>query len=91
MVGYGVNPNAPRLPFVTTTILFRPLAWLWRPILGVLQWVFESIYQALYEAVVEKENISSFQTMAETVASYTTQVVQATMEADYSIMDDDFV
>ncbi|KAJ9649785.1 hypothetical protein H2199_000564 [Coniosporium tulheliwenetii] len=91
MVGYGVNSDAPRLPFVTTTILFRPLAWLWRPILGVFQWLFESIYQALYQAVVEEESVSSFQTMAETMASYTTQVVKATMEADFSIKDDEFV
>lgn len=31
MTGYGVNPNAPRLPFVIPTLLFRPLRWLWHP------------------------------------------------------------
>ncbi|KAF2097639.1 hypothetical protein NA57DRAFT_77891 [Rhizodiscina lignyota] len=31
MVDYGVDPNAPELPFVTFTLLFRPLKWLWHP------------------------------------------------------------
>lgn len=36
MVGFGVNPDAPRYPFVIPTLLFRPLRPLWEP---CLKWV----------------------------------------------------
>ena len=39
MVGFGVDINAPRMPFVTTTLMSRPFEWLWRPALGFLAWV----------------------------------------------------
>lgn len=39
MSGYGVDINAPRRPFVTITILFRPLKWLWRPVFTFLEWL----------------------------------------------------
>lgn len=36
MRGYGVDPNAPRLPFVMVTLLFRPFRWAWKPMLNSL-------------------------------------------------------
>lgn len=36
MRGYGVDPNAPRLPFVVVTLLFRPLRWAWKPALNTV-------------------------------------------------------
>ena len=42
MSGYGVDINAPRMPYVTSTILVkRPLAWLWRPVYAFLQMLVE--------------------------------------------------
>lgn len=41
MKGYGVDIYAPRMPYVTTTILLkRPFSWLWRPVWNVVCWVF---------------------------------------------------
>ncbi|GAB7363078.1 hypothetical protein MBLNU230_g3370t1 [Neophaeotheca triangularis] len=33
MCGSGCDPDAPRYPFVLPTLLFRPVRWLWRPVL----------------------------------------------------------
>lgn len=40
MRSYGVDPRAPRFPFVLPTLLFRPFEFLWRPIFAVLAWCF---------------------------------------------------
>ena len=36
MVGFGVDPDAPRFPFVIPTLVFRPLRWLWKPVCEAL-------------------------------------------------------
>ncbi|KAK4974810.1 hypothetical protein LTR28_009854 [Elasticomyces elasticus] len=46
MVGYGVDENAPRYPFVIPTLLFRPFEVLWRPVLNLLAWCFGSLFDA---------------------------------------------
>jgi len=38
MHGFGVNPDAPRFPFVIPTLLFRPLKFVWEPAFGSLAW-----------------------------------------------------
>jgi hypothetical protein len=45
MVGYGVNPDAPRYPFVIPTLLFRPLRPVWKP---ALKWLEASCTSGLY-------------------------------------------
>ncbi|KAG8626662.1 hypothetical protein KVT40_005607 [Elsinoe batatas] len=47
MTGFGVNPDAPRYPFVLPTILFRPVRWLWHPITSTLVWVVGQIWTGL--------------------------------------------
>lgn len=42
MDGYGVDPDAPRAPFVALTLLLRPLAFVWRPLLGLLGALFSA-------------------------------------------------
>ncbi|KAI7360331.1 hypothetical protein KC354_g8962 [Hortaea werneckii] len=48
MVGYGVDYDAPRFPFVLPTLVFRPLKPLWLPMVEYLQWCGECIVNWLY-------------------------------------------
>lgn len=45
MTGFGVNPDAPRYPFVIPTLLFRPLRPIWRP---AFAWLEACCTTALY-------------------------------------------
>ncbi|KAK5680203.1 hypothetical protein LTS10_007130 [Elasticomyces elasticus] len=42
MVGYGVNPDAPKFPFVLPTVVARPMKWVWGPIWEVVRNCFGS-------------------------------------------------
>ncbi|KAK5757402.1 hypothetical protein LTS12_012485 [Elasticomyces elasticus] len=42
MVGYGVNPEAPKFPFVLPTVVARPLKWIWGPVWEVVRNYFGS-------------------------------------------------
>ncbi|KAK3656737.1 hypothetical protein LTR56_002718 [Elasticomyces elasticus] len=42
MVGYGVNPEAPKFPFVLPTVVARPLKWVWGPVWEVVRNYFGS-------------------------------------------------
>lgn len=44
MHSYGVDPNAPVFPFVIPTLLFRPFAFLWRPLFAGLAWCFGVLF-----------------------------------------------
>ncbi|KAI9775630.1 MAG: hypothetical protein M1835_005739 [Candelina submexicana] len=44
MEGYGVNIHAPRMPWVTATMIWRPLSWFLLPIWKVLTWVTWQVY-----------------------------------------------
>ncbi|PNS15831.1 hypothetical protein CAC42_4283 [Sphaceloma murrayae] len=47
MAGFGVDPSAPRYPFVVPTMLFRPLRWLWRPVTSTLVWLLGQLWTGL--------------------------------------------
>ena len=48
MKGYGVDIHAPRMPYVTTTILLkRPFSWLWRRLWNVLYWALRFAWRML--------------------------------------------
>ena len=53
MVDYGVDPFAPRPPYITLTLLTRPWAWLWRPLLSLTKWVVRLCLSTLYEYLAE--------------------------------------
>jgi hypothetical protein len=44
MIGYGVDPEAPRYPFVIPTLLFRPLRSVWKPVLKWLETSFSTVF-----------------------------------------------
>ncbi|KAI7085240.1 hypothetical protein KC356_g6093 [Hortaea werneckii] len=48
MVGYGVDYDAPRFPFVLPTLVFRPWKPLWLPVAEYLHWCAECIVNWLY-------------------------------------------
>ncbi|OCL01657.1 hypothetical protein AOQ84DRAFT_393484 [Glonium stellatum] len=86
MDGFGVDPDAPRLPFVTVTVLSRPLRWLWKPIVGSLVWAGKAIYQTF----AVDEGVRSAGTR--TAARFTTRIFsQATAEPDLSMLDDEYL
>lgn len=47
MVGYGVDFDAPRYPFVIPTLLFRPFRPIWKP---VVEWLYAS-FMAIFHMV----------------------------------------
>lgn len=47
MHGFGVDPHAPRYPFVLPTLLFRPFKWFWKPLISAVLWFLSSIWTAL--------------------------------------------
>ena len=86
MDGFGVDPDAPRLPFVTVTVLSRPFRWLWKPIVGSLVWAGKAIYQSF--AVGEGVRTAGTQR----AARFTTRIFsQATAESDLSMADDEYL
>lgn len=52
MIGTGVYPDAPEFPFVIPTLFFRPVRWLWRPVLEALEAVFHAYFGEVEEEVV---------------------------------------
>ena len=69
MVGYGVDPDAPRMPFVTLTILSRPFLPLW----NALKWIWMVPYNALFaqqetaRSVVEEDADERLRRLAKAV------------------------
>lgn len=51
MVGYGVDPDAPRIPYVTATVLVvRPLRFIWQPVWTVSSVIFTWFFSYVGEA-----------------------------------------
>jgi hypothetical protein len=48
MKGYGVNPDAPRYPFVIPTLLFRPLRPIWRPALKWTETTTTAVFYTVF-------------------------------------------
>ena len=55
MVGFGVNPDAPRYPFVIPTLLFRPLRPIWKPVLQGLEASFTAGLHAVFGGPPERD------------------------------------
>ncbi|KAF4547092.1 Hypothetical protein D9617_59g026310 [Elsinoe fawcettii] len=47
MAGFGVDPDAPRYPFVLPTMLLRPVRWLWSPLTSTVVWLVGQIWTGL--------------------------------------------
>lgn len=48
MIGYGVDWHAPRMPFVTTTVLLKwPLQWVLGPFWTLLYWITMNMMNTL--------------------------------------------
>ena len=47
MVGFGVDMNAPEFPFVIPTLLLRPFKFLWKPIVDLLAWILNVLFEYL--------------------------------------------
>lgn len=52
MVAYGVDPSAPRYPFVLPTLFFRPWRFVWSPVLRFLAWSLGPILSFVYAAIM---------------------------------------
>ncbi|KAF2724595.1 hypothetical protein K431DRAFT_282023 [Polychaeton citri CBS 116435] len=48
MEGYGVNPDAPRFPFVIPTLFFRPTRWLWKPLFDAFAAILSLMWQEMF-------------------------------------------
>ncbi|KAK4547619.1 hypothetical protein LTR36_000576 [Oleoguttula mirabilis] len=48
MVGYGVDMNAPRFPFVIPTLFFRPFKFIWEPASETLGWCSGLLFHSLF-------------------------------------------
>lgn len=58
MVGYGVNVHAPRMPFVTTTVLLKwPFGWALGPLWRALYWVTKHMINAVLGSVGVESNL----------------------------------
>lgn len=53
MIGYGVNPDAPRYPFVIPTLLFRPLRPVWKPAVKWLDATLTAVFYTVFGEPVE--------------------------------------
>lgn len=86
MVGFGVDPDAPRLPFVTVTLLGRPLRWLWRPILSALVWIWKCIYHVFTVDEIKRKAATR------TAKAFTARTfVGEAMESELSMLDDEYL
>lgn len=89
MIGYGVDWNAPRYPFVIPTLLYRKLL---QPIWSVLSWFWKTPYHFFFDDGVLTETATA--TMV-TMRQFTTKVLQdaqrETFEPDLRIDDDEFI
>ena len=55
MVGFGVNPDAPRYPFVIPTLLFRPLKPIWKPVLQGIEASFTAGFHTIFGGPPERD------------------------------------
>lgn len=55
MIGYGVDPDAPRYPFVIPTLLFRPFRPIWKPALAWLHASFMTVFYMVFGDPPPKE------------------------------------
>ena len=55
MVGFGINPDAPRYPFVIPTLLFRPLRPVWKPVLQWLEALFTAGFHTIFGGPPERD------------------------------------
>jgi hypothetical protein len=67
MVGYGVNPDAPRYPFVIPTLLFRPLRPVWKP---VLKWLEASCSSGFYMVFGEPARVQPLRRVRPVVGGF---------------------
>ena len=95
MVGFGVDENAPRWPFVIPTLLYRnlllPLPF-WNPLCRLFAWAWRMLYDFFSEDEVSTARISA----TETVRKASTRMVQQarvkeTFEPDIKISDDEVI
>lgn len=50
MIGYGVDMDAPRFPFVIPTLFFRPFKPVWEPALEALAWCSGALFHSMFGA-----------------------------------------
>jgi len=60
MRGFGVDPDAPRYPFVIPTLAFRPLRPLWRPMLNWTKEAWMAGFHAIVGEEVRSKNVPIF-------------------------------
>lgn len=58
MIGYGVDPDAPRYPFVIPTLFFRPFRWLWQPLLQLFTWSCGMFFSYMYSFITSSDSVS---------------------------------
>ncbi|KAF2204985.1 hypothetical protein GQ43DRAFT_386723 [Delitschia confertaspora ATCC 74209] len=81
MKGFGVDPDAPRMPYVTLTVLSRPF----RPAMDLVHWIWTTVSHSSFKVEAARETA----TMA--ARQFTTRAyaqTQQTWEPEFS-MDDD--
>jgi hypothetical protein len=92
MIGYGVDPDAPRYPFVIPTLLHRNLLYpIINPLWALLSWVGRAAYSFFFEG--DEIASSTTKESARRFATKMVQFAQETFEADsdYRMSDDEIM
>lgn len=93
MVGYGVDPDAPRIPFVTLTIATRPFKPLYEPLwkAGTVVWAaFAGYTREAWSSDVVRDSVRegaarrvmSSSTVRRVLSTTTKRVLRPTMDVD---------
>ncbi|KAF2748200.1 hypothetical protein M011DRAFT_467243 [Sporormia fimetaria CBS 119925] len=85
MVGYGVDWDAPRFPFVIPTLLWRK--WL-RPVWSVLAWLWSSSDWSFFEDDTSRKAATA---TVRRVVTTVFQDAQETFDVDFSMGDDEII
>ncbi|KAF2019741.1 hypothetical protein BU24DRAFT_406371 [Aaosphaeria arxii CBS 175.79] len=91
MIGYGVDPNAPRFPFVIPTLLYR---WTIKPWWPFVWSYIGPIVLAIYQTIIEDEAVKTSATA--TARGFATTILQRAsatdaFESDFRISDDEMI
>lgn len=94
MEGYGIGHEAPRMPFVTPTMLFRPFQFIWTPlwltVSTFLHWLWGLVF-FLFEA--DENAVTATSTTAIGQSIVETATIRATewLEGDWSMDHDEIL
>ena len=83
--------NAPEFPFVIPTMLFRPLAFVWRPLVSAVTAVPQLAFGGVVDWIGEGDRERYAQAALKGATQTLQQAVTTTVAGDWSMQEDEYL